>query len=345
MTRAAVIPERYSKQAIFAGIGPAGQERLGRARVCLMGVGALGTHIATTLARAGVGYLRLVDRDVPELSNLQRQVLFEEADLEAGVPKAVAAARRLAAANSEIELDPRVLDVNQTNVESLVRDVDLVVDGSDNFEIRYLINDACVKLGIPWIYGGVIGSYGMSMTILPGQTPCLRCVFPDPPQPGDGPTCDTAGVIGPAVAVVAALEAAEAMKLAVGAEEQLNRDLLAIDVWDLRFDQVPLGAPSPDCPTCGRREFEFLDRATPSQTTELCGRDAVQVLVHPPARLSLPDLAERLGAVGSVAHNAFLLRFRADGHELTVFPDGRAIVKGTTDPSEARSLYARYIGM
>ncbi len=341
----AALSERYARQTIYPEIGPDGQRRLLGARVCLVGVGALGTHIADTLARAGVGFLRIVDRDVPELNNLQRQILFDEADVASGDPKAVLAARRLAAINREVTVEPLVLDVNATNVESLIRDVDFVVDGSDNFELRYLLNDACVKLGKPWVYGGVIGSYGMTMTIRPGETPCLRCLFPDPPPPGDAPTCDTAGVLGPAVAVVAAIEAAEAMKLALGAQDALNPDLLSIDVWSLSFDRIRLGEPRPDCPACGQREFAFLDRAAPSQTTQLCGRDAVQVLVHPPARLSLPALAERLRAVGPVAFNAYLLRFQAGPHEVTVFPDGRALIKGTTDPAEARSIYARYIGM
>lgn len=345
MVESTTFADRYSRQAIFAGVGPQGQRRLEGTRVCLIGAGALGTHIANMLVRAGIGFLRLVDRDVPELSNLQRQILFDESDLDAGEPKAVVAARKLAAANSQVQIDARALDVNQTNIEGLIADVDVVVDGTDNFEVRYLVNDACVKLGKPWVYGGVIGSYGMSMTIIPGETACLRCVFPDPPQPGDAPTCDTAGVIGPAVAVVAGIEAAEAMKVAVGAGDAINRDLVAVDVWNLSFDRIPLRGPQPDCPACGRHDFAFLDRGAPSKTTQLCGRDAVQVLVHPPARLSLPALAERLKVAGSVGYNAYLLRFRTDGHELTVFPDGRAIVKGTTDPVEARSLYARYIGM
>ncbi|MBX5445825.1 MAG: ThiF family adenylyltransferase [Sphaerobacter sp.] len=338
-------PARYQRQAIFAPIGPEGQQCIQRARVCIVGVGALGTHVADTLARAGVGFLRIVDRDVPELTNLQRQILFDESDLDAGLPKAIAAARRLSAINSEIEIDARAVDVNQTNIEGLIGDVDFVIDGTDNFEIRYLLNDACVKQGIPWIYGGVIGSYGMSMTILPGETPCLRCVFPDPPPPGEAPTCDTAGVLGPAVAAVAAIESAEALKLATGARENLNRTLLSLDIWDLTFDRIPLGEPNTECPCCGRRQFEFLNREAPSHTTQLCGRDAVQVLVHPPARITLASLAERLKPVGEVGYNAYLLRFRTDGYDLTVFPDGRAIIKGTTDPVEARSVYARYIGM
>ncbi len=339
------IMDRYARQIRFSEIGPEGQERLLTTRVTLIGAGALGTHIAGTLVRAGIGFLRIIDRDVPDLSNLQRQILFDEADVEAQIPKAIAAAQRLSAANSSVTIEPHVLDVNAANIERLVEDVDIVVDGTDNFEIRYLINDACVKLDKPWVYGGVIGSYGMTMTIIPGETACLRCVFPEPPPPGDAPTCDTAGVIGPAVAAVTAYQSAEIIKLALGATGLLNRALLSIDVWQLTFDRVPLGGPVPDCRCCNRHEFDYLERGGRTQTTELCGRDAVQVLIHPPARITLSSLAERLKAAGTVGYNQYLLRFHTEGYEFTVFPDGRAIIKGTTDPGEARSLYARYIGM
>src|SRR6185437_9269941 len=254
-----LVSERYARQTIYPAIGPTGQSRMGASRVCLIGCGALGSHIADTLVRAGIGYLRIVDRDVPVQSNLQRQSLFDEQDVVDGIPKAIAAAKRLTAANSEVSVDPRVLDVNSSNIESLITDVDFVVDGSDNFEVRYLINDACVKHGKPWVYGGVIGSYGMTMTVRPGQTPCLRCIFPDAPAPGEAPTCDTAGVIGPAVTVVAGMQSAEALKLAVGDLEALNRDLLAIDVWNVSIEQVGLGAPRVDCPTCGAHEFTYLE--------------------------------------------------------------------------------------
>ncbi len=345
VTGSILISERYARQTIFPAIGESGQNRLLSSRVCLIGCGALGTHIADTLVRAGVGFLRLVDRDFPVQSNLQRQSLFDEQDVIDAIPKVIAATKRLRAVNSEVTIEPHVLDVNSTNIEPLVADVDFVVDGSDNFEIRYLINDVCVKLNKPWVYGGVIGSYGMTMTIRPGNTPCLRCVFPEAPAPGEAPTCDTAGVIGPAVNVVAGVQSAEAMKLAVGAIDELNRDLLAIDVWNVSVDQIPLGAPTEDCPTCGRHEYTFLEQTAPSQTTDLCGRDAVQVSVYPPANLSLPTLAERLKAIGKVGFNDYLLRCEVDDYELTVFPDGRAIIKGTTDPAVARTIYARYIGM
>jgi molybdopterin-synthase adenylyltransferase len=338
-------PERYARQVLFAGIGVEGQTRLNSSRVTVLGVGALGTHAADALARAGVGYLRLIDRDVPELSNLQRQVLFDVDDVKAAVPKAVAAANRLRRVNPEIDVDPVVTDVNQFNIESLIEDVDLVIDGSDNFELRYLLNDATIKLDKPWIYGGAIAAHGMVMMVRPGETPCLRCVFPDPPSPGEAPTCDTAGVLGPVVAIVAAIQVAESLKWLSGATDRLSRSMTMVDVWDLSFRQVALGIPEPDCPACGRRTFEFLNRDAPRQTTELCGADAVQVMVYPPAQLSLEALAERLRAAGSVDYNSYLLRFQTNGYQLTVFPDGRAIVKGTADATEARSVYARFIGM
>ncbi len=345
MTGSFLVSERYARQTIFHAIGEAGQNKLLNSRVCLIGCGALGTHIADTLVRAGIGFLRIVDRDIPVQSNLQRQSLFDEQDVIDGIPKVIAATNRLTAVNSEVTVEPHVLDVNSTNIEALVTDVDFVVDGSDNFEIRYLINDICVKLNKPWVYGGVIGSYGMTMTIRPGITPCLRCVFPEAPAPGEAPTCDTAGVIGPAVTVVAGMQSAEAMKLAVGAIDSLNTELLAIDVWTVSVDQIPLGLPSEDCPTCAKHDYTFLEQTAPSQTTDLCGRDAVQVSVHPPANVSLPNLAERLRAVGKVGYNDYLLRCEVEQYELTVFPDGRAIIKGTIDPSVARTVYARYIGM
>jgi molybdopterin-synthase adenylyltransferase len=336
---------RYARQRILPVIGNEGQKRLQQSRAVVLGVGALGTHAADALARAGIGYLRLVDRDVPELSNLQRQVLFDTDDVERGIPKAAAAVDRLRAVNPEIEIEPVVTDINPTNIEELIRDVDLIIDGSDNFELRYLLNDAAVKSGKPWIYGGVISTHGMTMVIRPGETPCLRCIFPDAPAPGDAPTCDTAGVLGPAVAMVAAIQSTEAIKFLSGSVDSLSRSLTMLDVWELTFRQIELGEPDPDCPTCGRHQFDFLDRQSPRQTTDLCGSDSIQIMIDPAPRISLEDLSNRLRDAGTVYHNAYLLRFQTDGYQLTVFPDGRAIVKGTTDPAEARSLYARYVGM
>ncbi|MCM8748002.1 ThiF family adenylyltransferase [Thermomicrobiaceae bacterium CFH 74404] len=345
MSSSLVVSQRYHRQELIPEIGREGQRRLREARVCIIGIGALGTHVADQLARAGAGFLRLVDRDVPELTNLQRQVLFDEADVESATPKAIAAARRLGAINHEVELEPVVDDVNPYNVERLISDVDVVIDGSDNFELRYLLNDASVKLGRPWIYGGVIATHGTTMTIIPGETPCLRCVFPEPPPPGAAPTCDTAGVLGPAVAVIGALQAVEAIKLLTGNRDARSRWLTSFDVWTHELVRIDLPARNPECPTCGLGRYEFLDRTLPTQTIQLCGRDAVQVVVHPRASLSFPALAERLSRSGEVSYNRYLMRFRAGAYELTIFPDGRAIVRGTTDPAEARSIYARYIGM
>ncbi|HET8522522.1 MAG TPA: ThiF family adenylyltransferase, partial [Thermomicrobiales bacterium] len=311
-----------------------------------VGCGALGSASAELLTRAGIGRLTLIDRDYVELHNLQRQSLFCEADVAEHVPKAAAAARRLEVINGEVELRPEITDLHAGNAERLLADADIILDGTDNFETRYVINDVAVKHAIPWVYGGVISSGGSTMTIRPGQTPCLRCVFPDPPEPGSTPTCDTAGVIGSAVQIVAAIQTAEAMKLAVGDLDVTNQALLSFDVWSLEAQRVPLPERDPECPTCGRRQFSFLDSVRPSQTTQLCGHDAVQILVSPAPSLNLPALADRLRPVGTVLVNRFLLRFDdpVTGRQLTVFPDGRAIVQGTTDATEARSLYAKYIG-
>jgi molybdopterin-synthase adenylyltransferase len=336
---------RYARQRILPVIGSQGQERLLKSRVAILGVGALGTHVADMLTRAGVGFIRIVDRDLPELTNLQRQILFDTSDVERGDPKAIAAATRLAAVNPEIEIEPIVADINPTNIEKLIGDVDLVVDGSDNFELRYLLNDAAVKLEKPWIYGGVISTHGMSMTIRPGITPCLRCVFPESPAPGDAPTCDTAGVLGPAVSMVTAIQATEALKLLVGDIDALSNTLTMVDLWEMSFRQVSIGSPVPECPACGHNTYEFLDRQSPRQTTDLCGSDSIQILIDPSPRISLESLAQRLNETGQVSYNSYLLRFQIDDYLMTIFPDGRAIIKGTTDPAEARSLYARYVGM
>ncbi|HEU5330827.1 MAG TPA: ThiF family adenylyltransferase [Thermomicrobiales bacterium] len=339
---------RYTRQMIHPAIGDEGQRALGAARVLLVGCGALGTHIADTLTRAGVGMLRIVDRDFVELHNLQRQVLFDEDDLAEGTPKALAAAQKLRRINSTVTIEAVVDDANASNITALLDSIDLILDGTDNFETRYLLNDAAVRAGLPWIYGGVLATYGMTMTILPGETACLRCVFPDPPPAGAAPTCETAGVLGPAVAAIAALEATEAIKVLVGAREAINRELLALDVWRLTLDRLP-AARQATCPACGdgAHTFPFLDPATASRTVALCGRNAVQITLAPPTTLPLPALAERLRPVGAVRYNAHLLRFQpvGAGQELVIFPNGRAIVHGTDDPALAKTLYARYVGM
>ncbi|HEY8478087.1 MAG TPA: ThiF family adenylyltransferase [Chloroflexota bacterium] len=340
-----MVSERFQRQALFYGVGPEGQRRLQASRVAVMGCGALGSVLASILVRAGVGFLRIVDRDFIERSNLQRQMLFDEEDIAKNLPKAVAAAEKLRAANPEAVVEARVADLNPATVEALCEGVDLVLDGLDNFEARYVLNDACVKRGLPWIYAAALGSHGLTMVVRPGQTPCLRCLFPDPPAPGTVETCDTAGVIGPGVGVVASYAAAEALKLLVGAEEKLHRGLLWIDVWENGYQHTPLDGPLPGCPSCQERRFEFLNPRQATRTADLCGRNAVQIVVPGQHALSLADLAARLGVVGRVVVNEHMLRCALGEHELVVFPDGRAIVKGTTDPAVARGLYARYVGL
>jgi adenylyltransferase/sulfurtransferase len=338
--------ERYSRQMRFPGIGNDGQEKLLKGRVTLIGCGALGTVIANHVVRAGVGFVRIVDRDFIELHNLQRQVLFDEKDVAEGLPKAEAAARKLRAINSQVQVEPVVTDVDRTNVLDLCRDTDLILDGSDNFEVRYLINDAAMKLSKPWVYGGCIGSLGQSMTIIPGETPCLRCVFEAAPGPGEAATCETAGVVAPAVSIIASLQTTEALKLLVGRRETINRELIYIDVWENIYKKVKIAGLNGkvDCPCCGRGEFEWLEGKHGATTTRLCGRNAVQVSHRTSIPLRFEELARNLGDAGTVSFNKFLLRFDQGEYCFTVFPDGRAIIQGTDDPDKARTLYAQYIG-
>ncbi len=339
--------ERYSRQTLFAGVGPAGQERLRAATVLLAGCGGLGAESASLLARAGVGRLRIVDRDVVEITNLQRQALFDEADVAGAVPKAVAAAEHIATINSEVAVEPVVVDLHAGNVAALLAGADLVVDGFDNFEGRYLLNDACVRAGVPWVYGACVGSYGVSTLVVPGRTPCLRCVQPEKPAPGASPTCDTVGILGPAAHLIASLEVAQALRWLVTREVPSPPVMVSADVWELGFRHVALPAPDPLCPCCGQRHFRFLEGAVaPAET--LCGRNAVLVR---PASSSPPDLAvvaarlrPAVSAGAEVLHNDFVVRLRLAAHELTLFADGRAIVKGTDDPALARGLVARWFG-
>jgi adenylyltransferase/sulfurtransferase len=343
---------RYARQSVLAEIGVEGQKRLLASSAAVIGCGALGTHIASHLVRAGVGRVLLVDRDLVELSNLQRQILFDEQDIARGLPKAVAAADKLRQINSQVQVEAVVTDVNPDNVENLIGDVSLVLDGTDNFETRFLINDACVKLDIPWVYGAVVSTYGMTMTIIPHETPCFRCFLSEMPPPGSVPTCDTVGVLGTAAAIVAALEATEALKLLTGHTEAIQRKLLYVDAWTGELEHFALSKGDTPCPVCDLGHFEFLEAREGSWATSLCGRQAVQVNTRHNAgrekghetHLSFPQLAQRLRSAGQVSFNDHLLRFRVDSFELTVFPDGRAIVHGVTDPALARALYARYIG-
>jgi molybdopterin/thiamine biosynthesis adenylyltransferase len=331
--------ERYSRQILFAGVGERGQQHLLDARVAVAGCGALGSFQAGALARAGVGLLRIIDRDYIELSNLQRQWLFDECDVEQGLPKAAAAARKIAAINGSVRVEPVVADLTPSNAEDLLGGVDLILDGTDNFETRYLINDFAVDRGVPWVYGAAVGSYGISMPVVPGRTACLRCIYPEPPA-GAQPTCETAGVLGSVTALIASLQVSEAIKILCGAEP--TRKITTVDVWSGEIRQVAQPGPVADCPACGRREFPYLagERRAP---VSLCGQNAVQI--HERARpLELRDLAARLAPLGPVRSNEFALRFEAPPYLLTIFPDGRAIIKGTTDVGIARSLYARYIG-
>jgi molybdopterin/thiamine biosynthesis adenylyltransferase len=336
--------DRYSRQTLFFPNGQADQDRLRAARVALVGCGALGTLIAGLLARAGVGYLRIVDRDFIELSNLQRQTLFDEEDIRLGLPKAVAAARKLGATNSEIVVEPCADDLHAGNAERLLGGVDLVLDGSDNFEARYLVNDVCVKLNRPWIYSAAVGSYGVTMNVRPPETPCFRCVFPDVPPPGSTATCDTAGVIGPIAGVIGSLASAEALKLLLGAVDKLRSGLLWVDVWNNTYQSTPLGGPAGDCPACQLGRYDYLESGPASQAALLCGRSSVQVRPADARPVQFEQLGERLKGVGQVSWNPHLLRLAVDGYNLTLFPDGRAIVNGTEDPGVARGLYARYIG-
>jgi adenylyltransferase/sulfurtransferase len=312
--------------------------------VVVVGCGANGTVISNHLARAGVGRLTVVDRDFVELNNLQRQLLFDEQDLAQNLPKAAAAERKLRAINSDIDIKGIVADVNAENIESLISRATLVMDGTDNFETRYILNDACIKHGIPWIYTGAVASYGMSQTILPGQTACLRCLFPDVPPPGTSATCDTAGVIGPLVSAVASISATEAIKLIVG-QGELNRGIIHFDVWYNTFEQFQSGGPREDCPACQEHNFEFLNQEKGGETVSLCGRNAIQIRTPGVQSLPLAELAGRLSKIGQItANNEYLLRFLVDGYEVTLFADARAIIKGTEDESVARGLYAKYIG-
>ena len=335
---------RYSRQILVAGIGQEGQRQLLQARALIVGCGALGSAHAESLARAGVGRLRIVDRDFVEASNLQRQTMFTERDADERIPKAVAAANHIRAINAEIEVEPEIADVNHSNIERLAKDCDVVLDGTDNFATRYLINDACVKHGINWIYGAAVGSYGVTMTVRPHQTPCLRCVFEEAPPAATAPTCDTTGVIMPIISVVAAVQVTEALKLLTGKTEDLHRSLMQFDVWRNEWRKINPGPPSPDCPTCAQGRFETLKAAAGDFAAVLCGRNAVQISPALATRLNFEELAARLRVTGEVKFNDYLLRFRTGEFELTVFHDARSIIRGTSEITTARSLYAKYIG-
>lgn len=363
---------RYHRQALLHGIGEDGQRRLLDAQALIVGCGALGSCIADTLTRAGVGTITIVDRDLVELTNLQRQILFDENDVRDALPKAEAARRKLARINSGITVNAHVDDFSPRTAETYLDGVDIILDGLDNFETRYLLNDIAVSRGIAYLYGGAVGTNGMTMPILPHPrartndvsravkwsadqaTPCLRCIFPQAPPPGTSPTCDTIGVLGPVVSIVAAFQCAAAIKLLTANIDRLDRRILSFDLWTNQLRSFELApAPLDDCPCCARGEFEYLHGTSSSRAVSLCGRDAVQIT---PAAgngsIDLSDLAERLKSHGSFTVTPFLLRGRFSAEtgengspmELTLFPDGRAIIKGTTEPDLARTIYARYVG-
>lgn len=340
--------DRYSRQILFEPIGERGQQKLLESRVTLIGCGALGSVISDTLTRAGVGFLRIVDRDFLELNNLQRQVLFDEQDVADCLPKAEAARRKLNAINSDVSIDAIVEDANGGNIESFVEGADLILDGTDNFETRYLINDVAVKHNIPWVYGACVSATGLVMPILPRRTPCLRCLFDEAPPADMNPTCDTVGVLAPVVNIVAAIQSVEALKILTGNIEAVSRKLTSIDVWNGRITSISVqeSEEGGSCVCCANGVYEYLDGDRGQTVVSLCGRDAVQINQQQGARVDLDALADKLAAVaaGSIIKNAYMLQVRIDDFEITVFPTGRAIIKGTTEKDRARSLYAKYIG-
>lgn len=341
--------DRYSRQIRFPQLGEDGQRKLLASRVFLCGCGALGTVLAETLTRAGVGFIRLVDRDFVEYSNLQRQVLFDEDDVTSHMPKSVAAAKKLERINSDVTIEPIVADVDYSNIARFADGVDLMLDGSDNFEVRFLINDWSLESNIPWVYAGCISSHGQSMPIFPNETACLRCLIDSPPEAGTTETCDTAGILGPTVNVIASLQAMTAIKILAGCRDDVALSLTMIDVWDGTMRQMSVSdlRDRSNCPACHQGERVWLKGDRGSQTTSLCGRNAVQIRPAEPANLTLSESAEKLKVSGEVTVNPFLLRLKLTDpdYEITLFADGRAIIKGTDDPGVARAIYSRYVGL
>jgi molybdopterin/thiamine biosynthesis adenylyltransferase len=333
--------DRYSRQILFPGIGREGQIRLSQSRVAIVGCGATGACVVGLLARAGVGHLLIIDRDYVEPSNLQRQSLFDEVDAAESIPKAIAAVRKIAAFNSDVQAKAEVADLTPENIEALLSETDLILDATDNFETRYLINDFAVKHGQPWIYAAAVAAYAVTMNVIPRETACLACMFPVPPQ-GTVETCDTAGILNSAVNLVGSIQATEAIKFLIGAKDKLRRTLLSFDVWSNEQAEISAAKPRPGCQTCEKHKFIHLTGEHRPQIT-LCGRNSVQI--HERNRpVDFAEMSAKLGPHGTVKHNAFVLKFWRDPYEMTLFPDGRAIIKGTNDTSVARSLYARFVG-
>ena len=337
-------PNRYHRQILLPQIGEPGQARLAQSKILLIGCGALGTVIAEQLTRAGVGYLRIVDRDIVELTNLQRQTLFTESDAAAGLPKSIAAANRLRSINSTITIDPLISDVHSNNIEELARQTNLILDGTDNAETRYLLNDTAVKNKIPWIYAAAIATQGRAMPILPNKSSCLRCIFPNPPTTGELPTCDTAGVLAPATTAIASLQTVLAIKILIGS--QIENELTSLDLWTNKFQTIHTGDPNPTCPCCAMHNFEFLNQNIEQSAITLCGRNSVQI--RPPrTAISLSQLAARLAPVAQIEQSDYFLRLHLNHDNnitMTIFPDGRTIIHGTTNITHARQLLAQYVG-
>jgi len=338
--------ERYSRQLLFRPLGPEGQQRLAERGVLIVGCGALGSHVAELLVRCGVGEVRLVDRDFVELSNLHRQTLYRETDAERGLPKAIAAGDRLREINSQNHIEAFVEQVDAGNIERLAAGMAVIVDGTDNFDTRFLINDFALKNNLPWVYGACVGAYGLSVTIVPGRSPCFRCLIDSLSAAAGTQTCDTAGVIPPAPALIASIQATEAIKILSGAMEAVSRDLIAVDLWENSMQRFTLDRDSlaPDCPACSAGVYDYLEGERGAQSIILCGRNAVQIQSKRTGGIDLEELAARLEAHGEVVLNEFLLRLSIDAMTLAVFRDGRAIISGTSDPVRARTLYDRYVG-
>ena len=338
-----IMHSRYSRQEILQNIGEEGQKKLLNSSVAIVGCGALGTVAANNLARAGIGKISIIDRDFVELNNLQRQMLFDENDV--GAPKAVAAAEKIASINSDIEVQPIIKDVNYTNIEEILSDVDLVIDGTDNIQTRMLINDVCVKNRIPWIYTGAIGTSGMSMNILPDKA-CIRCLYPGIPKAGSLPTCDTMGVLNTITVIMGSMETTEAIKILLGFYDEIestNSHLLVYDTWNQSFDSI-IVKKNEKCECCGKENYEFIDSDEQEIITSLCGRNAIQITPADPKELSLKSIGEKLEKLGTVKCSDFIMLFKNDETEISLFRDGRAIIKGTNDEMVARTIYARYIG-
>lgn len=332
--------ERYSRQILFSPIGEPGQRRLSQASIALVGCGAIGSVTAGLLTRAGVGRIRIIDRDFVELSNLQRQSLFTEDDAAQSLPKAIAAAKNISAFNQHIDVEPHVADLSPANAQQLLDACNLILDATDNFETRYLINDFAISRTVPWIYAAAVGSYGATLNIIPGETACLACLFPQPSATSE--TCDTIGILNSATALVASIQSTEALKILTANHAAMRRTLLSFDLWKNEHAELSAQPPRPDCEVCQHRNFKYLEGKTHAQIT-LCGRNSVQI--HEAERsLDFADISRKLLPHGRVQHNDFVLKFWREPYELTLFPNGRAIIKGTTDTAVARSLYARFIG-